>query len=319
MNESRLDEATRLEETEKNFEAAIVLCLEIVRDDPNCIEAYVHLAADSGMLKRYRQAEIYAWAGLRINPDYGRARYYLACALRDQLRLEEAYVEMEKALELVRREAYRGSVAERQGIQFPLFGWNKHVEEDAMNLRMQMLLQGNKKRGSLYEPPNFTPKADGIKTYHNDRHGFEIDVPVDWQAPDPSTPFDRLLEPTGKTDPHDFFQFNSPEEAFNFVINPLGLEPALENTEAEFTIFAQDHHFYDVVFDRISVGGREHVTAHYHVLDAMGERWNKKYMVVFGGIEYSITGTCDDAQFFAEQRGGLGCYCENIPPAGPGG
>jgi tetratricopeptide (TPR) repeat protein len=303
MNESRLDEATRLEETEKNFEAAIARMLELVRDDPTCIEAYVHLAADSGMLKRYRQAEIYARAGLRINPDYGRARYYLACALRDQLRLEEAYVEMEKALILVRRTAYPGSIAERLEIQLPLFGWNKHVEEDAMNLRMLMLLPGNRKRGSLYDTPNFTPKSGGMKTYRNDRHGFEIDLPADWQAPDPSIPFDRILDPIGKMDPHDFFQFNSPEEAFNFVINPLGLEPALENTEAEFMIFAQDHHFYDVVFGRIRVGGREHVTAHYHVLDGLGERWNKKYMVVFGGIEYSITGTCNDGQFFAGREG----------------
>ncbi len=302
MNESQLAEATRLEETDKNFEAAITLMLELVRDDPGCIEAYIHLAADSGLLKRYRQAEQYARTALTLNPNYGRAHYYLACALRDQLRIEEAYVEMEKALVLVRHEAYAGSIAEKLGVQLPLMGWYRFVEKDAMDLRMQMLLSGNRKRGSMYEPPNFTPLPGGMKTYRNDRHGFKIDLPGHWQVIGPSTHFDRYLEPIGSTDPHDFFQFACPEEAFNFVINPLGLEPALEDTESEFTIFAHDHHFYDVVFGRINVGGREHVCAYYHVLDRMGERWNKKYMIVFGGIEYSITGTCNDVQFFARRE-----------------
>ena len=301
MNGNKLSEATRLE-MERNFEAAIALLLELVRDDPTCIEAYVHLAADSGILKRFRQAEQYARMALRMNPQCGRARYYLACALRDQFRLDEAYREMEKALSLIKRDASAGTLAQSLGIELPLFGWNANVEQDAMALRMRMLLERHRKKGTINEVPRFTPVPGGIKTYHNGRHGFEIDLPENWQAPDKPEQFDRILGPVDLTDPHDFFQFGCLDEAFNFVINPLGLEPSLEDTETEFTLFAQDNHFYDVVSGRLTVGGREHVCAHYRVQDRSGTRWNKKYMIVFGGIEYSITGTCNDPQFFARRE-----------------
>jgi len=123
MNENKLSEATRLE-MERNFEAAIALLLELVRDDPTCIEAYVHLAADSGILKRFRQAEQYARMAVRMNPQCGRARYYLACALRDQFRLDEAYQEMEKALSQIKRDASAGTLAQSLGIELPLIEWN---------------------------------------------------------------------------------------------------------------------------------------------------------------------------------------------------
>jgi len=302
MNENRLSEATRLEDEDRNIEGAIGLLLELVREDPNCIEAYVHLAANSGILKRFSQAEYYARKALVINPQYGRAHYYLACALRDQYRLDEAYEEMELALTLIRKEVYAGSIAESQGIELPLFGWAAKVEEDARLLRMQMLLQRKRKHSSLQETPQFTPNVGGMKTYHNDRHGFEIDLPDSWQPPSKPGKLGFFIEPVAISDPHDFFQFGNLEEAFNFVINPLGMEPALEDTENEFSLYAQDHHFYDVEFGRITVGAREHVTSHYRVQDRFGMRWNKKYMIVFGGIEYSITGTCNDPQVFARRE-----------------
>ena len=76
MNESKLAEATRLE-SEQNFEGAIALLKDLVRHDPTCVEAYVHLAADSGILRRFRQAEWYARSALDLDPASGRARYYL--------------------------------------------------------------------------------------------------------------------------------------------------------------------------------------------------------------------------------------------------
>jgi tetratricopeptide (TPR) repeat protein len=302
MDDARLSEVIRLEETERNFEGAIALLTDIIQKDPTCIEAYIHLAADSGILKRFRQAEHYARIALKLNPESGRARYYLACALRDQYRLTEAYEEMEKAVALLKREASAGTIAGALGVELPLTGWAANVEQDFMNLSMQMLLQRTRKRGSIHEAPNFTPIPGGMKTYRNDRHGFEIDVPENWSAPDHSERFDWASDPVPLADPHDFFQFGCLNEAFNFVINPMGIEPSLEDTELEFAIYAQDHEFHDLEFGRITVGDREHVWARYRIQDQMGTRWNKKYMIVFGGTEYSITGTCNDPQWFSSRE-----------------
>ena len=63
MHESILTEVIRLEETERNFEGAIALLKDLIRQDPTCVEAYVHLAADSGILRRFSQAEQYARSG----------------------------------------------------------------------------------------------------------------------------------------------------------------------------------------------------------------------------------------------------------------
>jgi len=179
MSEAKLAEATRLE-SDKDFEGAIALLTDLVRQDPKCTEVYVHLAADSGILGRFRQAEQYARSALQIDPDSGRARYYLACALRDQGWLDEASEEMEKALILVKQQAAKGTLAEKAGVELPLFGWNKNVEQDAMALRVRML---RRKTVPEKETPVFIPIPGGLKTYRNERRGFEIDLPEDWVAP----------------------------------------------------------------------------------------------------------------------------------------
>jgi Flp pilus assembly protein TadD len=121
MNESKLTEATRLKEKDRNFEEAIALLKELVRQDPTCVEAFIHLAADSGILGRFRQAELYARKAIALDPISGGARYYLGCALRDQGCLDEAFRELEQALVLAKREEEkRGSIAGSLGLSPPL-------------------------------------------------------------------------------------------------------------------------------------------------------------------------------------------------------
>jgi tetratricopeptide (TPR) repeat protein len=139
MHEEILAHIICLEDEERNFDKAIFLLQNLIREDPNCVEAYVHLAADHGILGKYSQAEGYARSALRVDPLSGRAKYYLACALRDEGRLDEAYIEMDQALILVRKAAVKGTGAEANWERFPLFGWNKHIEDDAINLRAYML------------------------------------------------------------------------------------------------------------------------------------------------------------------------------------
>lgn len=133
--------------------------------------------------------------------------------------------------------------------------------------------------------------SNGIKTYRNEEAGIEIDVPEEW-----------LLAPIPSGSPKDSFQFGCLDEAFNFEIGPLFPERLLEYTELEFRLYAQNKGYTDLEFGRIMVGGREHVWARYHIQDMMGNRWNKKYIIVFGGTEYTITATCNDPQWLAQRE-----------------
>ncbi len=130
-----------------------------------------------------------------------------------------------------------------------------------------------------------------MKTFHSEQLGFEIDIPDEWE-----------LAPNYSTSPKVFFQLGCYAEAFNFEVGPLFPERLLEYTEYEFRQYAHQHSFHELVFGRIIVAGKQHVCAHYHVLDGQGERWNKKYMLVFGATEYAVTGTCNDPQYFARRE-----------------
>jgi tetratricopeptide (TPR) repeat protein len=130
-----------------------------------------------------------------------------------------------------------------------------------------------------------------MKTLRNEQHGFEIDLPADWQPA-------RIPPALGQG----ALQYGCPAEAFNFVIGPLSPEPALEDTEIEFRLFARDRAYTNLQFARIRVGGKEHLCARYFIDDNQGRRWNKKYMLVFGGIEYTITATCNDPQWLVKRE-----------------
>jgi tetratricopeptide (TPR) repeat protein len=158
--------------------------------------------------------------------------------------------------------------------------------------------------GNMESParPNKTPA--GMKTYLNEKHGFEIDLPESW-APAPELPpglMDALAGPIPPGINKDCFQYGCYDEAINFEIGPLYPEPLLDDTVIEFKVYAQVQGFKNLHFGRINVAGKEHVCAHYYINDNMGPRWNKKYMLVFGGIEYALTMTCNDPQRFARRE-----------------
>jgi|WetSurMetagenome_2_1015567.scaffolds.fasta_scaffold12831_2 hypothetical protein len=156
-------------------------------------------------------------------------------------------------------------------------------------------------------PPAFSTMVQppaGTRKYINQKHGFEIYLPENWEeAPEIPPAFEVAFDlkiPPGLD--KDCFQYGCIEEAVNFEIAPLFPEPLLDDTVIEFKIFAQMRRFKDLQFGRIIVAGKEHVCAHYFIDDAMGQRWNKKYMLVFGGIEYALTCTCTDPDWFSRRE-----------------
>jgi|GEM_PF-1724880 tetratricopeptide (TPR) repeat protein len=143
-------------------------------------------------------------------------------------------------------------------------------------------------------------KLAGLKTYLNEKHGFTIDIPETWSPP-PGL-LDALRGPIPPGLDKDCFQYGCYDEALNFEIGPLYPAPLLEDTVIEFKLYAQVHGFTDLRFGRISVAGKQHVCASYFINDPVGPRWNKKYMLVFGGIEYALTCTCNDPEWFAKRE-----------------
>ena len=301
MSESKLSEATRLEE-DRNFEEAIALLKDLVRQDPTCVEAYIHLAADSGILGRFRQAELYARNAISLDPSSGWAKYYLGCALGDQGCLDEASRELEQALVLAKREEEkRGSIAGSLGRSPPLsLGW--HIEQAIQYLQMRRLVGGvRRKIIPAKEKAIFVSIAGGLKTYRNERHGFEIDVPEDWSLDTKRAPFPFILISLVRgLRLYADLQFScGSNEALNFMIERMQVELPPDIHQLIFSINAQDMEYTDLDFGRITVGGREHTWARYCI---GGKVWSKKYMIVLDGIGYAITGSCNNDSLFAEKE-----------------
>lgn len=140
-----------------------------------------------------------------------------------------------------------------------------------------------------------------MRTYQDHKHRFAIDLPDGWRrAPALGLAALSILSgPQPNAPRKDVFQLGCYDEAFNFEIGRLSPAPPAEQTEREFLLYARSRGFVDVHFGRIVVGDKAHVCARYRVHDQFGPRWHKKYMIVFGETEYTITGTCNEASWFA--------------------
>jgi tetratricopeptide (TPR) repeat protein len=125
-----------------------------------------------------------------------------------------------------------------------------------------------------------------MRTYLNEELGFEISIPDRWPMPSAIAPDTILIN-------------CAPVESFNVIVGHLAPERLLEYTAAEFRHYAQLQGYTDVEMGRITVGNKEHVWARYNMGN---ENWTKKYMIVFGGIEYAMTATCYDKKLLSEKE-----------------
>lgn len=83
------------------------------------------------------------------------------------------------------------------------------------------------------------------------------------------------------------------------MIGPILPERLLEYTEFEFSQYAQKKKHTNLEFGRIAVGGKDHVWARYCMVNG---NWAKKYMIVFGRVEYAITAISLDQRTFLERE-----------------
>jgi hypothetical protein len=218
--------------------------------------------------------------------------------LAEATRLEDALAEMEQTRVLIKREAVRGTLAERSGVDIPLVGWNRHVEQGVLELQMHLALHPPKP----WDGVTRTVTEDGRQTYELQRLGFAIDLPAGWtlvtQAPAWQIRFLARLKGVRVPDSSVVEFTCGSEESINVSVMPLGAELPPDVTELSMTLEAQDLEFTDPIFGRITVGGREHVTARYI---AWSRVHSKKYLLVFGDRGYALTAASPDATR-AEQR-----------------
>jgi tetratricopeptide (TPR) repeat protein len=125
-----------------------------------------------------------------------------------------------------------------------------------------------------------------MKTYENDELGFKIDIPKQWLYPV------RVASDS-------FVFYNTRSETMNIVVGPLQPERLLEFTENEFRQYVIRKGCTDLEFGRIHIGDKDHLWASYCIEPG---KWAKKYMIVFGGIEYAITAICSDKNKLAENE-----------------
>ncbi len=125
-----------------------------------------------------------------------------------------------------------------------------------------------------------------MKTYRNDRLGFEIDIPDEWPRPI-------------SLDAHSLLFMRTRVESLNFVVGPLLPERLLAYSEGEFTAYARKQGYTDLDFGRISAGGKNHLWARYQM---HGGLWTKKYMIVFAYVEYDATATCYQPRYLPERE-----------------
>ena len=133
---------------------------------------------------------------------------------------------------------------------------------------------------AIWARPVVEEKPDRIKTYRNERNGFEINVPEKWSLPAQGAVRD--------------VKFGcSSNEAFDVQIGSLIRETPLDQTQTRVRRYVQDKGYLALELGRFTVKGKEHIWARYHMGNG---RWSKKYMIVLNGVEYAITATCLDQE-----------------------
>ncbi len=144
MDQGRLSSAESLESS-GNYDEAISEYLILASEIPDDAQVRIHLASCYGLRGNFPEAEKWAREALVLDSNSGPAHYYLGCALRDQSKLGEAFVHLEKGWALLEKEFLEGPWKNTLGggvgvkpmpIHFPPF--QAKVKEDTERFRWLM-------------------------------------------------------------------------------------------------------------------------------------------------------------------------------------
>ena len=138
-----------------------------------------------------------------------------------------------------------------------------------------------------------TKKLNEMKIYRNEKIGFEINMPEEWSFAGGQ----QVSHALGKDDSLSFLC--GANEAFNLQIGLCPSPTPLSETEDEFRNYAKSQGYTALEIGRCIVKGSVHVWARYYMGNGA---WTKKYMIVLGETEYSITATCFDKEQLAEKE-----------------
>jgi hypothetical protein len=150
---------------------------------------------------------------------------------------------------------------------------------------------GRQPLGAMYKE-SFTRIFEKMKTYHNAKLGFEIELPDEWSF----LREEQVSHALGKDDSLLFHC--GANQAFNMQIGLVTPLP-LSQTEDEFKRYAQSRGYTSLEFGRCLVAGMVHVWGRYYTGNGT---WTKKYMIVFGETEYAITATCFNKEELSEKE-----------------
>jgi tetratricopeptide (TPR) repeat protein len=141
-----------------------------------------------------------------------------------------------------------------------------------------------------------------MKTYRNDQHGFEIDIPEEWSLSSGKLPLWLSVPLAFKLgwNPRVDVQFSGANESININIESMLPEPPPDVTELLFILQSQDMEYVNCESGRITISDKEHTWARYELADTV---WSKKYLIVLGGKGYAITAACNGRNLFAQREG----------------
>ena len=136
-----------------------------------------------------------------------------------------------------------------------------------------------------------------MKTYTDNKRGYQIDLPNDWRMDDKKPPIIsgllfRIIYGGPLTNGLAFIRgSNETLETLNISVEamPPGITP--EATQQFFMEYVHQAGYAGVSFGRILVGGKEHTWARYQIAENV---WSKKYMIVLNGVGYAITACFKD-------------------------
>ena len=139
-----------------------------------------------------------------------------------------------------------------------------------------------------------------MKTYTDNKQGYKIDLPDDWELNVNNTPIiaNLLFRLTYGGPLKNGMEFiHGPNETLNFSIESIPSIVTPEIIQLTFMEYAQREGYSSVKFGRIFVNGKVHPWVRYQMAPNV---WSKKYMIILNNVGYAITASFQGNELVAQ-------------------